>query len=760
MRVIADEKLGYGWFVHSFDPPALSMVVVVKATFTLKGRWMEFADGPGPMTRGDRYEIEGDLNSPLRYPSDLVPWKQNADFIVIGSAYAPGGEPVKMLTIEASIGSTSKKLAVFGDRTWVRVDDSVGVPSEPQAFTKMPIGSDRAYGGPGFDLNPVGRGHGTMSLPNIEDPLRTIATSDDRAAPAGFGPVALTLAPRTMMNGTYDDSYVKTRWPWLAADTDWRVFNAAPLDQQIDGYLYGGESIHLVNLLPGKPDFRTHLPLLRVRCPLGYTFKDGRTETHDPRMVLDTVVVDTDAQIVTLVWRGRVPAPSIKLLELDWIFPTCESLLDAPRTLEELRAEFDRRVQEAALPPIEIRENLAEADAKTAEAVAQAEKAKADALAQREARLKQAPEKEAVDAKEPEDPPSPFLTAIAQLQEKLAALKARGLPDNDPEVAELGRSINELKWLDAICTPQMAKMSRERVIRSLARKESLADRNLASLDLSGLDFSGADLQRAVLSDARCVGANFAGANLTDMVSSGGDFSQADFSGACLDKAIFFKCTMPDAVFAGASGVEAIMTGLDLKGINFRGMKARGVNFFESDLSDTDFSNASVPEANFCFTQAHRAIFTDADLTDADFTKAKAQHLVMTGARGVGIRFSHGADIRYSSFSGLRAMRSNWKNALATGCDFTDADLMDSILGEGDFDHCLFRRTNLTGADLADSDLSRTLFEDGIAARALFDRCNVTETQFRRMNAVSAGFWMVDAAPAVFESSNLRKTVLA
>ena len=51
-------------------------------------------------------------------------------------------------------GALRAAIAVVGDREW-----RDGVPSEPRRFTTLPLTFERAFGGPGYARNPVGRGY-------------------------------------------------------------------------------------------------------------------------------------------------------------------------------------------------------------------------------------------------------------------------------------------------------------------------------------------------------------------------------------------------------------------------------------------------------------------------------------------------------------------------------------------------------------------------------------------------------------------------
>ncbi|MCA9712626.1 MAG: DUF2169 domain-containing protein, partial [Myxococcales bacterium] len=110
--------------------------------------------------------------------------KARGEFLVHGSCFAPGGVPHPRVPVSARVGELERALVVTGDRYF----RPAGGISEPQPFTRMPLDWTRAYGGPRFKRNPLGRGHGESEymgqrvqlLPNVEDPAALMLAPRDR----------------------------------------------------------------------------------------------------------------------------------------------------------------------------------------------------------------------------------------------------------------------------------------------------------------------------------------------------------------------------------------------------------------------------------------------------------------------------------------------------------------------------------------------------------------------------------------------------
>ena len=256
--------------------------------------------------------------SALLYPEDLVHLKPTSDILLHGHAYAPQGQPSPQMDVLMKVGPVSKVVRVFGDRFW-RVG-LIGLKiSDPEPFVRMPLTTERAFGGRDENFpeekdfkwdprNPLGTGFGTDAahvaghrLPNIESLRELISSWKDRPAPACFGPIARDWMPRVRYAGTYGQKWEKERQPLLPEDFDERFFQCAPEDQRPPHHLKGGETVELVNL-SSTGVLRFALP--RVTLSFRTIFTDGE-ETH--RAVIHTVIIEPDVPRVIVVWHTHLP---------------------------------------------------------------------------------------------------------------------------------------------------------------------------------------------------------------------------------------------------------------------------------------------------------------------------------------------------------------------------------------------------------------------------------------------------------------------
>lgn len=253
-----------------------------------------------------------------------------------------------------------KTLQVTGERQFVRQLTGKWLLSEPEPFTSLPLDYAFAFGGEGIIYpededhakrvgqahrlseaqladhpnpthlpvahhvcvsNPLGRGYTepwylqateTKSLPapriiSAQHPLQDVhfqALAEGRAdlsapeyQPAGLGIIGRSWRPRLAKAGTYDQSWLDTRHPWLPEDFDFGYWNGAPEDQQIP-FPTSALVVELLNLTPEgylRVNLPHHLALILLRLDNGMLLPQP--------MLLDTLIIDPESLTITQTWR-------------------------------------------------------------------------------------------------------------------------------------------------------------------------------------------------------------------------------------------------------------------------------------------------------------------------------------------------------------------------------------------------------------------------------------------------------------------------
>ena len=303
MDIVSAGPLPASALVWQPRPGAWVLTVVAKATYLLRPG--ECALGPSQESPAaeDRYAGDDPARALLR-PRDLVPAKPLADVILTGSAFAPERRATRSIVARLAVGEIDKRIEIMADR-WLGPSGAV---TEGAPFVQMPLGYERAAGGP---PNPIGvtpgarDAEGRMLLPN----LQRVGAAVGAFEPIGFGPISPSWPERRERLGPSAASFsfhdLASR-P-LPEGMDLGYFNAAPRDQQVRA-ISPSETITLEHLHPDPEHARliTRLPGLVARA----TLEGRRSGPVAIAMRADTLAIDTDRALLTLTFRGMVPLES------------------------------------------------------------------------------------------------------------------------------------------------------------------------------------------------------------------------------------------------------------------------------------------------------------------------------------------------------------------------------------------------------------------------------------------------------------------
>ncbi len=288
-----------------------TLYVIVKATVTIRPT-LTLADEQVPPAMADEYYGDPTASS-LRIVSDLHIGKPGTDVVLIGSAWAPDGEPVARMQVTMNVADRQKTVLVSGNRMWMD-----GSPTAPQRFESMPLVWERAFGGLhrqgekvlAEERNPVGCGFAGgrsagdvqgQPVPNLEDPAAPLKQFGQTAPPACFAPTAPAWLPRRSFAGTYDAAWQRGRAPYLPDDFDPRYLQCAPADFAFDRYLQAGERVEVHGVMPDGP-ISFSIPDARLNIAVTVA---GATE--EPPVNLETLSIEPDANRVCFTWRAAVP---------------------------------------------------------------------------------------------------------------------------------------------------------------------------------------------------------------------------------------------------------------------------------------------------------------------------------------------------------------------------------------------------------------------------------------------------------------------
>jgi uncharacterized protein YjbI with pentapeptide repeats len=761
-----ESGLAPSWLYFCPTPGRHFLSVIAKRTFQIDtdGGLTPIGEDDQPPAIGDLFR-DDEPTAPLLYPSDIVPFKAKADLTLTGAAYAPAGSPCKVLDVEFGLESAPRRLRIVGDR--VRGVDALGRPTatEPMPFASMPLAYDRAYGGPGFHQNPAGCGFvpGGMDpaavqglpLPNLLDPAHDHAGAFDQPSVVGFGPLNPHWSGRRAFLGTYEADYAETLWPCFAADFDWEYFNAAPEAQRFPKPLAGDEVVVARNLNADNPAMRIVLPAWRSRAfALVSSQPDEAPTLSEVGLALDTVHVDLDAMLLSLVWRGHFEVSSSRYPEVQRIYLAREDLAADPLSAQTYRDRLAAIIEaENPPPPPPMPPSPEEEDSTLASKVEESDDA--DLRAEMDEMLAALKSQLHPDAVPPEvyreliderdldrfadrlraalpDRSEEFKAAEQAAREKLKAdFIAQGL---DPSILDLEDEPDVQEDATAEATDDSG-WTRERVYAAHRSGEALDGLDLSGLDLSNLPLDGASMKQSILSRCRLTQSSLVGADLTGAYLDGAELIETDFSSATLegadlstvraDRAAFRSATLAGAdlseailascSFAGADLTGCLLVGADLRMADFTGATAKSATFAGALLEAARFVRCNLAEASIEQCQGGQADFSGADcervraaecrLPGAKFTEVSGNYASFPNSQLDGADFSF-ADLVRADLSGCSLVRASLDAVDFTTGMATDADLRGTRIRSAKLFMATFERARLVGADLRGACLFR------------------------------------------------------
>ncbi|KYF61292.1 hypothetical protein BE11_17155 [Sorangium cellulosum] len=795
----------FGSKVTSRRPPQPEMTLIVRAKFILEpGAPLSLPEGHPVLAqetlRGDVFhDDDHDQTGECLYPSDLVDFKPHADVMLLGTCHTPGKARMTECPVRFGVGSWSKILRVVGDRVWM--DGLLGpAMSDAVPFDRMPLGDRRSFGGPGHPLNPVGRGHGTRELPNVEGADDLLMSRSDRPAPAGFGPLSPNRPDRRAKVGkNYGKAYREKRAPYYADDFDWTFFNAARPDQWLP-YLRGDEDLLFQNLHPDAEVFRSKLPGLRIRV----FANDAERGFREVPMHLDTLLADLDKGALFLTWRGLTEVTDDDLSRVTTL--VASEPLDGPALPEAHYREILARFE---ADPLEIEEQL------TPEL-------------KEEWRALQALQQKGDDAAPPADaagldPLSALLKArlgdVAKPQQErirraMAALAGVAVPggkalggviaealrhlpkasqalpplsaDAPPMVTDaalrtafrrVARAVEEAKslavargsqvpglaaWDKLAGDPKLASLGLStappRPPGQIGPGSDLSDQDLSEQDLSGRDLTGANLTGAILTGANLRGARLARAILKQAVLFDADVREADFTDADLSLATLQSAWAERAVFRGATLESTSFDGARLMEADLSGTHGSQLVFSRADMTGAVARGAAWTVAFLEGTVLERADLSQASLTRCFVSKVRGTSATFAGATLDGTSFA-GSDLTQAVFARARGEGSVWLGATLTGADLSLAVLTSAHFTEATAEGASFFGANLRGARFDRADLTRADFTRANLFDADLLRARVPEAKFVDANLYDAKFYQTSGSGCDFRGANLKKSTL-
>jgi len=736
---------------------------------------------------------------PANQPLDEAMPKARAEVLLAAHAYTPQGKPQTTLDVALRLAKIDKTLRVVGTREWQYGLIPWYQVGPPQPFTTMPLDYAHAFGGPRHPFNPIGIGYtgnryaGLIGrnrgiLPNLEDPLRPVRNHWKRLAPAGFGPLALNWQPRSQRFGSYRHKGPQQDAPGLAADADPLLFNMAPEDQWLDGYLQGGETYSLAGMHPEWPVLEGRLPDLAARAFIRRTGA-APDELEAVAMHFDTVWFFPDAMLGVAIYHGEISNTDRLALDIDTVMVAYEHR-DRPKSLDHYRDVMIKRSDKTSAALHLFNDSQLSADYSAPEQARRAQHEVQSKLAAAQ-KLQAQLDAQMADfwSRATQPPPPGYIAPVAQ-----------PLPINFPSALQLQESDFDLSAtisqarayaqqaqtslaeLDSLpqrlpATPAARPGSQEQQEQALARATvpatDLAPTGSAptvlpaalqhvmdqacqagaaitpevKTQLTAAFQRQAAQQRQARSatprytgpildprTARWLGEQVVlwhrgGAFLAGRDLAGADLSGFDFSDADLREVMLENADLSGACFRNAQLDRASLSGTTLDGADFSGASLRQANLSHSHGQAISFRGADMQDV-----QALDASWPAADLSGSKLQRLLAPNLVLTDA------ILDQAELERTVLLGASAARSRWHSAVLNQtvllrahlehADFSDAVLTKVVLMDAYLTQSVWYRTSFTNVAGGSSDWQGAVFADATAHQSSWHQAQMAGTDWR------------------------------
>lgn len=709
--------------------------------------------------------------------------KAKCEYLLTGCVHIPSGEARPACPVKVSLGALEKELHVFGDRYW-----KGGFPSDPVPFTSMSLDWAHAYGGEGFDHNPLGKGFAPVTrndvtlqwLPNIVSPAVTITSPDQRSEPAGYGPIDITWPQRFVKAGTHDDKWLKEDFPGFARDIDWTMFNLAPTDQWFDQALKGDEPYRIVNMHPEKPCIEGRLPGITGRCYIDKNTSPGEGFQEVP-LRLATVWFFPNAQRAILIFQGLIEVQDEDGADITHIVVGCEDH-PSPKGIEHYRDVLSRRLDKEKghlyaladselLPP-----GLSPVVQDSARPLTASDGLLKKNLRRRtEKEIEQAREKVASFGLDPdihapprlgpaEEPPTDLdalpayidrLKAEAEEKKKEDEMKAQERRKGLEKIfADLGLDMAFLKD-ELEGTPKGPPvLPGEQERKTLGELiERFKSQGLSTEEMEALLQDPERQKLLAFADAKTAESY----KLTAHHQTPAPGMPSDHAGLVRD--FVMEAHAKAQSLAGRDFTGADLSGLDLRGVNLEGTYLESANLDSANLEGVNLKNAVLAHASLQGALLSGAVLTGANLGaaqlcgavahDADFSNA-----VLAKADLVGADFK-GSNLQGADLSNALFKDTDFSRVKAVQMLFLESDLSGLSLAGADLKKCSFLKVDMSGTDFSGSDLASAVFLSAKGRGAGFKGSAMTNVRFVQQ----CDFESADFTGAGLDNANLRGSLL-
>lgn len=242
--------------------------------------------------------------------------KPQAEVLVYGCAETPQGEPKTELLVSFTVGDLNKQLHLLGKGYW-RGLPGFKQQKVDQAFTRIPLSRELAFGGEGFADNPDGLGYKAIATETDEclypitqvQLLNTPAQKPGKTLPLAYtGAMGIMAPQRQQYAGTYNAAYMQNAMPGLPDDFNWLFCQDALPDQRFkQATLPIGSRYQLKNLNSANPCIEGVLPSWQaIAWLLKQQDNQSKPTPHQVQLKAETLILLPNQNLGIVLYRGQI----------------------------------------------------------------------------------------------------------------------------------------------------------------------------------------------------------------------------------------------------------------------------------------------------------------------------------------------------------------------------------------------------------------------------------------------------------------------
>ena len=587
-----------------------------------------------------------------------------------------------------------------------------------------------------------------------------------------FLPLPFTHEHYRKRRGTFDNKWLKTRWPALPKDHKEDAFQIAPKDQRSEDFFEWGQTFRLED--DGQDTyFKQNFPFKKISL----FSLDEKDQFEEIKLNPDVLWLFPDEKTAVLIAHGHKLVKDVEASNLKYLY-VADALLDEPLTLDAHQENFKKAIAEKmpSFKPEEMQKKIPksedikvpkldiktpkppEMDPEVKKAITAAEQkleeVKKQYPAEYEAAMKQKLPAELDGILEEKDPKIIGEKVKAYAEKKLADAQNKLVQEFPERKEEILKSPTDVPIEQAIV---LAGISVSDSIKKLKKYGSAEEtKNLPDADKAEKDLVD-KLQKSFAEDKKREDA--LKQQKADVIYKDNDFSNQDLS-----KRDFTGCDLTGANFTNADLTGTLFSQTKVKNTIFKGASLSQAIFENVNVFDSDFSEANLKQASMKI-----AIFKNINFNQADATNLLAEKTYFRACQFEDTRFSR-AKIVDGNFSESTGKNMNFDQAILKKTLFNKADFSNINMNDIQGEKVNFRNSQLHNIICSESQLDNfqffgTIIEGGTFELSQIKQFGVTESKLSQVNFSSAQLLAMTSNKKVvyqqcnFENTNLTKASL-